>query len=209
MLQTCINCGKGINNPGVVISECPFCFEKMEGNNSVNEPNVLENESVWSLRLSHIATGFSILSSFNHSVVLGRSSVGADFFSSIKEDGFPVISRRHCEISFLDGSFYLCDLNSLNGTFINDLANRCLGTKLEIFDDSIIYLGREKFIINFIKRSIPDKGDVIVDNNANESKKVSIIYKCNDINCSGYESDEKFEICKVCHAVNNIIELRR
>ena len=31
------------------------------------------------------------------------------------------VSRRHCRISFIDGQFFLDDLQSLNGTFVNDV----------------------------------------------------------------------------------------
>lgn len=32
----------------------------------------------------------------------------------------PDVSRRHCRILFVDGAWQVCDLNSLNGVYVND-----------------------------------------------------------------------------------------
>jgi pSer/pThr/pTyr-binding forkhead associated (FHA) protein len=46
-------------------------------------------------------------------VVLGRHS------SSDVRLALPDVSRRHCRFIFVDASWYVIDLNSLNGTFVN------------------------------------------------------------------------------------------
>ncbi len=33
---------------------------------------------------------------------------------------YPTISREHCRITYLDGQYYITDLNSANGTYINE-----------------------------------------------------------------------------------------
>lgn len=47
-------------------------------------------------------------------MVLGRHS-GADLRLPL-----PDVSRRHCRFAFLDGCWQLFDLNSLNGTYVNN-----------------------------------------------------------------------------------------
>jgi pSer/pThr/pTyr-binding forkhead associated (FHA) protein len=61
------------------------------------------------------------LETSQNSVLVGRSSK-CKFV--IKH---PSISRSHCQIDYVDGKFYVTDLKSLNGTFIN--GNRLIPLK--------------------------------------------------------------------------------
>jgi signal transduction histidine kinase len=47
--------------------------------------------------------------------ILGRTKEKADFLIAD-----PSVSRQHAELSFRDGQWILCDLNSSNGTFLNE-----------------------------------------------------------------------------------------
>ncbi len=52
------------------------------------------------------------------------------------------VSGRHCEISERDGKFYISDLQSSNGTYVNDLK---ITTETEITTGSIIRMGKLEF----------------------------------------------------------------
>jgi len=47
--------------------------------------------------------------------VIGRAEDGADFLLAD-----PSVSRQHAELSFRDGQWILRDMNSSNGTFLNE-----------------------------------------------------------------------------------------
>jgi ABC-type multidrug transport system ATPase subunit/pSer/pThr/pTyr-binding forkhead associated (FHA) protein len=52
------------------------------------------------------------------SIVLGRDASGCDI--TFNKDLFPMVSRRHAEIRFLDGRWLAADVGSSYGTFLND-----------------------------------------------------------------------------------------
>ncbi len=71
----------------------------------------------------------------NQSVVIGRKSGQCDIVLDYEKS----VSGRHCRITVRDGKFYICDLQSANGTYVND--SRVL-TETEIVSGNIIKLGR-------------------------------------------------------------------
>lgn len=77
------------------------------------------------------------------SVVLGRKQDICD----IVLDYDRTVSGRHCRLMVRDGRFYITDLKSSNGTYIND---RKVLTEMEIIPGNILKLGRleVKFEVN-------------------------------------------------------------
>ena len=71
----------------------------------------------------------------SQSIVIGRTKEVCD----IALDFDKSVSGRHCEITVRDGRFYLRDLQSSNGTYVND--SKVL-TESEIFSGNILRLGR-------------------------------------------------------------------
>lgn len=69
------------------------------------------------------------------SVIVGRKAGMCDIVLDYEKS----VSSKHCEISVRDGKFYIKDLQSANGTYVN-------GSKIladtEIFSENIIKLGR-------------------------------------------------------------------
>ena len=57
----------------------------------------------------------------------------------------PKISRMHCKIEYLDSHYYLTDLNSTNGTYLN---GRLLERKERIFSGDIIGIGSEDIVFS-------------------------------------------------------------
>ncbi len=69
------------------------------------------------------------------SVVIGRKGGQCDIVLDYEKS----VSGRHCQITVRDGKFYICDLQSANGTYVND--SKVL-TETEIVSGNIIKLGR-------------------------------------------------------------------
>jgi len=71
----------------------------------------------------------------NKSIIIGRKqeqcNIALDYDKSV--------SGRHCQVEVRDGRFYIQDLQSANGTYVN--GNKIL-TETEIFSGNVIKLGR-------------------------------------------------------------------
>lgn len=52
-------------------------------------------------------------------IVLDRNMIGRAESCEIKAIN-PEVSRKHCSIELMDGQYWVFDLMSLNGTFVND-----------------------------------------------------------------------------------------
>lgn len=73
----------------------------------------------------------------SQSVVIGRKSGQCDIVLDYEKS----VSGRHCRITVRDGKFYISDLQSSNGTYVND--SKVL-TETEVVSGNIIKLGRLK-----------------------------------------------------------------
>lgn len=71
--------------------------------------------------------------------ILGRGE-GCDLVYSASK-----ISRRHCKIEYLDSHFYLTDLDSTNGTYLN---GRRIERKERLFAGDIIGIGPEDIVFS-------------------------------------------------------------
>lgn len=73
--------------------------------------------------------------------LIGRNSPDAD----LKMVDAPTVSTLHAEISFSNGTFYIEDLNSLNGVYLDGEQIRA-SVKTALQDRTTITLGNEKII---------------------------------------------------------------
>lgn len=71
----------------------------------------------------------------NQAIVIGRKADICDIAIDYEKS----ISSKHCEISVSGGKFYVTDLQSSNGTFLN---GSMVLTKTEIFSGNTLKLGR-------------------------------------------------------------------
>lgn len=55
----------------------------------------------------------------------------------------PKVSRVHCKIEYIDSHYYLTDLNSTNGTYLN---GRRIERKERLFTGDIIGIGNEDIV---------------------------------------------------------------
>lgn len=53
-------------------------------------------------------------------VVVGREAPAAPDLAARLESEFPNVSRQHGYLRRRDGELFLCDLGSVNGTFVNE-----------------------------------------------------------------------------------------
>ena len=79
------------------------------------ERTILLNDSINKLNLFNLETGEKLGFDFSdrNEILIGRME-NSDLFISSK-----LIGRKHAKISRIEGKFFLIDLDSLNGTFVN------------------------------------------------------------------------------------------
>ena len=200
----CPNCKaeNKFQNRNSIPSECTFCWEPIP--DGVEIKGEEDNQEISGLTIIYQITQQRLIIPAGEKVILGRDNYGANVFSQILFNGKPVVSRKHCSIEFKDENFYLLDEGSLNGTFYGVNKLNCKGSPQVIEDNGIFYMGEEAFIaqINF-KDEIQNKdlSTIVKEVETNAIKH----YRCNDQNCSGYESPTSFDVCPVCGAYKNII----
>jgi len=79
--------------------------------------------------------------SFSEKLIIGRLSSESD----IVIDYDASVSARHCEIGFHDESFYICDLSSSNGTWLN---GRKVQREVNLNSGDLIRIGHSEFRIS-------------------------------------------------------------
>ncbi|MBX7218338.1 MAG: sigma 54-interacting transcriptional regulator [Blastocatellia bacterium] len=77
------------------------------------------------------------------SISLAEFSVGRDGSNQLAMND-PLLSRRHCRVINRNGSFFICDNDSLNGTFVNGLPVK----ERELHDGDRISLGDSMFLFS-------------------------------------------------------------
>ncbi|MDY0202106.1 MAG: FHA domain-containing protein [Bacteroidales bacterium] len=201
----CPNCKaeNEFQNRSSVPSECTYCWEPIHEGIEIDGEE--DNREITGLTIIYQITQQRLNIPAADKVILGRDNFGANVFSQIHYNGKPVVSRKHCSIEFKDGNFYLLDEGSLNGTFYGVNKLNCKEFPQLIEDKSIFYIGEEAFIaqINY-KESTLNKEDLKTNQDELDTKVIKF-YRCNDQNCSGYESPDTFDVCPICGAYKNII----
>lgn len=203
----CPNCDKEntFQSKDHTPSECTFCFTEFSSTITISE--TVDVRDITGLTIVYQINQQRIEISNLHKTILGRENFGADVFSKIFFNGKPVVSRKHCSIEFSDGKFHLFDEGSLNGTFYSVNKISCKNSPQVIEDKSIFYIGEEVFLAK-INYQEPKREAISqpVTEIRNETKAIKL-YRCNDQNCSGYESPNLFDVCPSCGAFKNIIPI--
>jgi len=78
-------------------------------------------------------------------IVIGRNAENDIVIENL------AVSKMHARIVEQDGAYYIEDLNSTNGTYLNKIRI----TKKDLKDNDIIIIGKHSLEINFVK-----KGDI-------------------------------------------------
>lgn len=182
-------------------TECSFCFATFSNDVTIEE---IEDDrgTLVGLELIYQKTLQKILvkGEFN---LLGRQNTGDDVLSAIIVNGSPVISRKHCSISLIEGKYYLKDEGSTNGTYYGLSRKDCSGKAYEIENDSMLFLGQEAFLVKHLydKKEQECCKETPEMNKLQKPKK----YRCNE-GC-GYESEVYSEICPNCMTSNSLVEI--
>ena len=129
MAITCMNCGSGLQADWDM---CPFCGTPVGQVSS--GPAAPQPVVGWIVAQNgnHRGEDFRIYDGKN---ILGTA---ADCDIVITD---PFLSAKHCTIRHENGNFQVTDLDSMNGTFVNQ--KRC--TKSDLIDNDTIRLGRTEF----------------------------------------------------------------
>lgn len=157
MAITCMNCGSGLQADWDM---CPFCGTPVGQVSSgpaapqpvVGMPMPQESgEKTVALNLDALnavqrtVVGWIVAQNGNHRgedfrIYDGKNILGtaADCDIVITD---PFLSAKHCTIRHENGNFQVTDLDSMNGTFVNQ--KRC--TKSDLIDNDTIRLGRTEF----------------------------------------------------------------
>jgi hypothetical protein len=200
----CNNCGKEnlISEEDYSITECAYCFEPIQITNDVDN-SFSSNDPPSRLTLICQETNESIAIPVMGKAILGREGLGAEVFNKILSEGKPVISRKHFSIVFRDGSYYIKDEGSKNGTFYGHAKLSCKDEQ-KIEDNTILFVGEEVFIVQ-ISYTIPSKDKISASNLKAEEVKPNG-YRCNETGC-GYETKDFVAVCPKCSTYNSLIAI--
>jgi len=186
-------------------AECSFCCNNIPENTPIIEQK--ESREISGLTLIYQKTNERIEIGVEGKVLLGRNHMGKEIFSKILtwngKEMAPVISRKHCSITFNEGCFQVLDEGSTNGTFYSINKHSCRSSPQVIEDKSILFIGQEEFlaIINYLEQTkiAEPKNKTDLD----EVKKVKC-YKCKKC---GNESESLTIKCSSCGFKNTLIEV--
>jgi len=182
--------------------ECSFCFTVFAPDVQVIEIKEENKGNLIGLKLIFQTTSEEITIT-GESAILGREYVGADLFSKIIVNQKQVISRKHCSIGRSGNSYVLKDEGSTNGTFYGVNKIDCAKETQAIEHNSILFLGREAFLVQLIYEEVKQSNTGGYDS-SNKKPDKPVKYRCNE-GC-GYESDTKFDICPKCMTSNSMVE---
>ncbi len=156
MLITC-PCGKQKINYNEKI--CSFCGEllvnfsatrKFDGDNTMEIP-IVNDAAILTLSIVDSDERFYVNFEETESITIGRFDPQTNEYPTIDFDSFQGvehgISRRHAVIAMKNDTFYLCDLGTSNGTFLNE---KRLQAKdwYQIVDGDQIMFGRLRTVLS-------------------------------------------------------------
>lgn len=146
-------------------------------------------------------------------IILGREGVGAEVLSRLlNEIGQPVISREHCSITFHSQMVTIKDENSMNGTYVGEQKISCKSSPQIIHHDQFIFLGRERFLVQFQYTGVEKAESAENAESANigngnilkshEAKPMNLSFTCR-ICATVYE--QKHDICPNCDSYQSMM----
>ena len=104
--------------------------------NSSDKTMLLTNVNNRNLQLNNIHSGETMNISLAYPCVLGRNS---EYSNVVLDDSS--VSKRHCEIGYCDDGYYIKDLSSANGVYINN----CRISNSLIKSGDVITIGQNQY----------------------------------------------------------------
>ncbi len=137
-----------------------------------------ENEKLIGLKLIYQKTSEEILLNTDPKIILGRESVGSKVLWKIEQ-----ISRSHCSVEFKNNKYTVTDLGSTNGTFIGLGTDKITcNTPQLLTDKDFLVLGREVFLIQFLKEEKLSEPETVPQQETKEIEEVKEIL-CTECSC--------------------------
>ncbi len=183
--------------------ECCFCFTVFNKDVAVHEIPDQTKGKLTGLKLVYQQTS-GIIEINGESNLLGREHIGSQILSKILVNQKQVISRKHCSINLHDGKYYLKDEGSTNGTFYGVSKIDCLKEAQLIENNSILFLGREAFLVQCVYEEVKESQAEIQAEKEEQTSK-PVLYRCKE-GC-GFESETYLEICPKCMSINSLIAI--
>lgn len=123
--------------------------EEQNAEKSSNQSQILQGQS-HTTQIISIDTNIPSLKLFHSDGwfldIKDGNTLGREFGEFVSHLGvFPVISARHAKVSYKDDKWYITDLHSTNGTFINN-ERLASDTPTEIKDGDLLILADVSFI---------------------------------------------------------------
>lgn len=103
------------------------------------------SEPFWRITFRDATTGEVFQSRFRSRIFIGRMPINGEE-SVFAVPGDPMISKKHCSIFEAANQLFVEDLNSKNGTFVND--KRIDGTQA-LNNGDMLRIGQTKFIVGY------------------------------------------------------------
>lgn len=154
-------------------TECPRCGRPVE----LRPENLLQTSSApATIILAGMISGKILELPINQSLVLGRENYGSDIFQDRK------FSRKHCLIETNPQALSICDLGSMNGTFVNGVR---IAATTTLKNEDTIMIADETFILKINTPAAPEA----------QPEAPGFVHVC--ANC-GYQDSEGLPRCPEC-----------
>ncbi len=154
-------------------TECPRCGRPVE---LKPEDLMITSVTTGTITLEGIISGKSLKLPINQSLVLGRENYGSEILQDRK------FSRKHCLIETNPQAPSICDLGSLNGTFVNGVR---ITAKTSLKNEDTITIADEAFILKLNIAETPKAQPEVPSN----------LHVC--ANC-GYQDSKGLPRCPEC-----------
>ena len=128
---------------------CPVCGWDVQVDAS-SEPATSEKPVLW---ITQLSTGAKISLEAGETKTLGRERYGKEIFQN------RTISRKHCNIDYTDAGFFISDLETPNGTFLDGLPVK---SRTMIENGQHLVLANEEYLVEIKLPELHDSsGEVI------------------------------------------------
>ncbi|HPV14448.1 MAG TPA: FHA domain-containing protein [Candidatus Cloacimonadota bacterium] len=188
-MTKCDFCGTELQRTGAESSSniltCPVCGRDVQVETS-SEPAPSDKPVLW---ITQLSTGEKISLIAEGTQTIGRESYGEEIFQNL------AISRKHCNIDYADAGFYICDLGSTNGTFLDGIR---LKSRVLLEDGQHLVLANEEFLVEI---KLPELRDSAGETIARKS-----VYRCHSC---GRETEyiDSSELPPMCPDCGHMTEL--